>query len=151
MNAPTGILIKGHSVVIFFDDDTKKVLPEKFGIIHDPDGTEFRPSDVFFASYRMTNTPAEMTKKARKYFGDDYDGVKAKFDIPDTGWHLVKSGVVRIDYVRTGDKHPGPFWHPFYKNWIWKKEPLALYQSGRVYLLRLPKDAVIDERGFVFP
>jgi hypothetical protein len=148
---PVGLLIKGHTVALYFDDETVMDMPKRYGIVHDPVGTEFRTSDIFFASYKMLKVTVPLTKEQREYYGDGYQGEKGVVDIPNTGWHEVKSGVTRIDYYRTGESHPGPYWHPFYKGFHWKKTPLTLYQSGLAYLLRLPEDAVVNERGFVFP
>jgi hypothetical protein len=125
-------------------------LPKGYGIVHDPDGEVLRPCDVYLAPFRMTREKVKLSPKLQEYFGVGTEGRRLVITKPSGAWHPV-GHVTMIWYYRPGTRAPGDYFHPFYKDRIFRKEPLGLWRAGRVYMLALPGDCVVNHRGFVYP
>jgi hypothetical protein len=112
------IRVKGSHVSFEMSDGKRVSLPQKYGILHDAEGTHFRPCDVTFGPYTRERAHVDLSKDAlsKEYFGGDYDARKAKIPLPPKDAIWVKDGeVVQIFYRREG-RYEGSYYHPFNKS-----------------------------------
>ena len=143
------VLIKGYGVKFERTAGKAIVLPYRYGIIHDPEGTILPPCNVYFGPYTISKRVVEApSRAAREYFGRDYKLRYITVAIPSGTWKPVGEVAV-LHYVRTeGSAHGGPYFHPI-------KQPLnpsaPLTKNGRFYKIAMPDGCVINWRGFVFP
>jgi hypothetical protein len=147
-----GIVVKGDRVLFATRADAPLQptrdclrLPARYGIIHDPDGTDLRRCTVYFGPYRTIGGKPTLTRAARAYFGPHYAAKPIAVNPPgdDARWTSV-APVYVIFYRRKGFR-AGGYHHPF------RRAPLTLEKSGPFYRLYLPGTCIVDDRGFVFP
>lgn len=125
-------------------------LPSRLGVAHDPQGELLARHEIYFLPYRVHNARAPSFSAAKRYFGPRYDLLISGVDFPKGQWnHLHK--VIVIDYrrpagLRLGDGaiHEGDYTHAF-------AFPQPLWRAGQSYCLVLPTNAIVNERGFVYP
>ena len=140
------IKVKANAVML--EDMNGKLirLPRSYGMLHDPEGTDFARCDVYFGPYKMTRAKAPMDSSAKWYFGRTYEAKGVRIDglRLDGPWKHV-AGVRKIFYYRRGVRAPGGFHHAFHRS------PLELSKCGKFYKLTLPGGCIVDDRGFVWP
>ena len=152
------LLDKGSSVLCEMVDGSDRRLSG--GMLHDPSGKHWPKKSVLIASYRKGNreaTDAEMRGAPDDYLGKSYVGRIGEVTLPPKAlskWQRV-GDVDRIYYTRRGHKRPGRYQHKFNKmslTVLFKgKGKAVLYRCGRAYRLELPRGAIVDSRGFVYP
>ncbi len=122
-------------------------LPENYGIIHDPEGFQLPFCDVYFGPFEVTQQKAQLTRKAKAYFGRGYEGHRAIVDIPVQGPWEPAGETIQIFYKRRG-KDQRSFFHQKAQ-----AVPLSRCTSRGVthYRLELPDGCRLDDRGFVWP
>ena len=149
------MIVKGTRVELERLDGSILKIPARYGMLHDPEGAQRARCEVFFAPFtELRRVPETVTPAAKRYLGDNYEARLVRTDIPRSGW--VDAGLVKtIWYTRNGNrgKHrPNEdFVHPFRSPIPFRKNPVPLSRSGRVYRISLGTGCVIDDRGFVFP
>jgi hypothetical protein len=149
------MVVKATHVELELASGRTVVLPTRYGMLHDPDA-EVRPKcEVYLAPYTLLPGPAPaLSRKARRYLGDHYEGRPARTSLPAAGWR--PEGEVRtIWYRRAGNRgHARPredYAHGFRERFTFWRTPVVLERSGTVRRLNLGRFCVIDDRGFVFP
>lgn len=131
------------------------------GMIHDPTGRAWPKNSVLCGPFRRERRvdPDEMDPRATHYYGGSYSahiGIVNKPPRALSSWRYLGE-VERIYYTRVGRKYGGVrFVHPFNKGSslaviVKGRRRVRLYQYGRFMRLELPRDAMLDSRGFVFP
>jgi hypothetical protein len=130
------------------------------GMLHDPSGRWWPKKSVLCGPFRQRVRPIdddEYDGEARHYLGSSHKASIGSIDTPPkglSGWDYLGE-VDRIFYTRTGRKSPGRFQHGFNKSgfttFVKGKGRVRLYRRGRYCRLELPRGALLDSRGFVWP
>ena len=156
---PRGLTLKGTSVAFELVDGREIDAPGK-GMLHDATGREWPARSVLVGPFKRGRATKDVSEDARDYLGRTYTIKQgnAKTEIVPRGlWSWERVGeVARIYYTRGGTKYPGRFQHPFNKRsslavLVKGKGKVTLYQWRGWYRLELPKGAILDSRGFVWP
>ena len=149
------LIRKGTRVVLDLRDGRSVVCPAKWGMFHDPDGHEWKQSQVLVIPYSETGEVIEYGP-ARSYFGSGYDIIHGESDPPPralTQWTKV-GALKKIWYTRPGTRHPGPFKHKVgdgWLDWLLGKRRAFLYRRRGAFLLDFPDGLTADARGCVHP
>lgn len=128
-------------------------------MLHDPSGRAWPARSVLVGPFRgnlRRAAPDEVSPAARHYLGGSHDPKIGSVDTPpkDLGQWTYVGDVERIRYTRTGRKSPGRYQHPFNEGlmaMIHGRRKVRLYRRGRYYRLELPRGAMLDARGYVWP
>ena len=144
------ILVKGGEVDLILVDDEENylsgntiVLPAGYGMCHDESGRNLPKCSLFFGPIQTTaERVSKLPKNAAQYFGGDYEGLKARIDVPSGKWNSV-GRVKEILYYRPG-RYEGDWRHEF-------EVPVALFRQGRWYRMQLPRGCVVTWRGIEKP
>jgi hypothetical protein len=131
------------------------------GMIHDPTGRAWPKNSVAFGPVRRVRSASgdEFSGAGRHYLGGSYKASIGIANLPPRGldgWRYLGE-VERIYYTRTGRKNGGVrFQHPFSKpgalaTIVKGKGKARLYRRGRWCRLELPRGAILDSRGYVWP
>lgn len=137
------IFVLGGEVELDLIDGNTIVTPRGYGLCFDPSGKELHRCSVFIGPIVTSNEKVEsLPDWAEKWFGSDYQGRKARVDIPEKGWKSVGQAE-DILYFRPGE-HAADWLHKFSK-------PVPISKSGRWYRMKLPKDCRITWRGIERP
>jgi hypothetical protein len=131
-------------------------------MMHDPTGRAWPAKSVLCGPIKRrlrSASDAELEGAGRHYFGGSYPAKVVEIDAPErsmAGWKYLGE-VERIYYTRVGRKNGNVrFVHPFNKagalSTVFKgKGKVRLYRKGRFVRLELPRGAILDTRGFVWP
>lgn len=151
------ILVKGTRVVFDLKDGRSIHAPARAGMLHDPDGSDWKRCSVLVGPFARTREAIE-DKKATHYFGRNYQARACRISLPpkplSDGWKPI-GPLERIWYTRPGTKYPGPFQHKFKRGWLraifgLKKRAIVYRRSGW-YRIEMPDGCTLDDRGFVSP
>jgi hypothetical protein len=151
------ILVKGHSVS--FDLPTLEIDARKeHGMMHDPTGRLWKKTSILVGPYWRSKEEADGDGHMRDYFGSSHLIRVGDAKLPPKGlerWRFI-GDVEKIWYTRTGKKYGGKrFQHGFNKSLLGRivkgKGRARLYQLGEWYRLELPRGAIVDGRGFLWP
>jgi hypothetical protein len=128
-------------------------------MLHDPSGRWWPRNSVLCGPFKRqaTKSDVEMTTEGRHYLGKR-QAVAYVIDTPSKalgGWQYLGE-IEEIRYTRTGRKKPGRYYHVYNKpgalfTMLKGKGKARLYRLGRYYRVELPRSAVLDARGFVYP
>lgn len=158
------LVAKGHSCLFELEDG--RDIKTAGGMLHDPTGKAWPKHSVLVGRFRGNLRRAqgsEVSRAARSYLGDDHRVSIGNINTPPkplAGWQRYGK-VERIYYTRTGSKfvtrtdgrrrfqHGFGEWHLV--NLFRGRGSATLYRRDRYWRLELPRNAVLDERGFVFP
>jgi hypothetical protein len=153
---------KGKHVQFDLTDGTEVKAPRGAIFLHDEEGKKWSVCSVLFMPVRLRGTrkatPEEMDQHAASYLGKTYRGrVSTIPDLPPrslVSWTRI-GPVKEIRYVRTGNKAPGGFFHPFNERTIMfaftRGKTPTLYRRGNAMRLELHSGCILDDRGFVRP
>ena len=131
-------------------------------MIHDPTGRAWPKNSVLCGPFRARvrrATDDEYRGASRDYLGTTHQAYIGVVDMPPRAlgeWDYLGE-VDRIFYTRTGKKRPGRYQHPFFKPTALatlirgRHGKVRLYRRGRFCRLELPRGAMLDSRGFVYP
>lgn len=151
------LIQKGRNVEFLMKDGGS--YRAKGSMMHDPSGRFWPRSSVLCGSISASARKAlkeEITGEAEHYLARPPR--MAQVNTPSRslqGWEYLGE-VVEIRYTRTGNRKPGRYFHEFSKGTalatlVKGKGRVRLYRSGRWYRLELPRGAILDTRGFVWP
>jgi hypothetical protein len=139
------ILIKGRNVQ-FQMSDGKWISPSRrYGLIHDPDGTQLPRCFVYLGPYKTTSQRVPLTRDAEAYFGPDYQGTAAVVDVPRGPWEPL-GDAVQIRYDRPGTRYRGKYYHFFNE-----KTVVQLSKCKNHFRIELQDGCIVNWRGFVYP
>jgi hypothetical protein len=156
------LICKGTEVLIELVDGSD-VLGE--ALLHDPTGKWWPSRSCLIGSFDKLPTvakPKEAPKEAAQYLGRSYVIRAGSVTLPPRAiglWDKIGQ-VEAIYYRRQGIKARGRFRHRFNRRGLLARllsalikgeGKLTLYQYGRWYRLELPRTAILDDRGFVWP
>jgi len=160
------VICKGTGVVFDLVDGARVIPPARYGMLHDPSGKEWPARSVLvgpFAKGPLADED-EIPRDARDYLGRKHRVHRGVAIFPPrslaTWTHLgdvasAKKAGGRIRYVRGGTKAPGGFHHPFnapsLATLMKGHGRSVLYRCGQWLRLELPRGAMLDARGFVWP
>jgi len=137
------ILIKGGEVDLVDVKGNTIVLPSGYGLCHDESGKKLPRCSLFIGPVLVSKERVEkLPPDAARYFGDDYEGLKARIDIPSGQWKSVAE-IREIVYFRPGE-FADDWQHEF-------KPPVPLLKQGRWYQLKLPSGCKVTWRGIEKP
>jgi hypothetical protein len=130
-------------------------------MLHDPTGKAWPARSVLCGPIRRKlrkASDAELEGAGRHYFGGSYPARVVEIDAPNRsmeGWRYLGE-VERIYYTRVGRKNGNVrFVHEFNKHGLTRlvkgTGKVRLYRKGRFVRLELPRGAILDTRGYVFP
>jgi hypothetical protein len=129
-------------------------------MLHDPSGRWWPKNSVLFGRLKRLRraTDEEFTGPAKDYLGGSHNAQLNEIDTPTkglNGWRYI-GDVERIFYTRTGRKRPGYYQHEFNKSTalatlVKGKGRVRLYRLGRFVRLELPRGAMLDARGYIWP
>ena len=160
MSDARGLVLKGTDVAFELEDGREIEASKRYGMLHDETGREWPARSVLVGPFRKGGEAGDPPKRARDYLGRTYtikQGEAKTEIVPRALWNWDELGqVARIYYLRGGTKAPGRWQHPFNKRSAFAvlvKGPgkVTLYKWGAWYRLQLPRNAILDSRGFVFP
>jgi hypothetical protein len=130
------------------------------GMLHDPSGRWWPKKSVLCGPFRQRMRPVdddEYDGDAKHYLGSSHKASIGSIDTPPkplAGWDYLGE-VDRIFYTRTGRKNPGRYQHKFngkgFTTLIKGNGRVRLYRRGRYCRLELPRGAILDSRGFLWP
>jgi hypothetical protein len=126
------------------------------GMLHDPSGRYWPRNSVLFGPYRSGSAKADPHPEAEHYLARKPR--EGSINTPSKSladWEYL-GNVERIFYTRTGNRKPGRYQHTFSKpgalaTIVRGKGMAKLYRCGKFYRLQLPRGAMLDSRGYVWP
>jgi hypothetical protein len=131
-------------------------------MMHDPTGKAWPAKSVLCGPIKRRLRKAsdeELSGAGKHYFGGSYPAKVVEINAPNRsldGWKYLGE-VERIYYTRVGRKNGNVlFQHPFNKpsalaTVMKGRGKVRLYRKGRFVRLELPRGAILDSRGFVWP
>ena len=160
-----GLIAKATSVRIYLCDD--RLIKPRGTMFHDPSGKAWPKSSVIIGPFKpgtKRSSDDDFDGAPRYYLGRGYRARYGTINRPPRAigaWTFV-GDVSRgdpedgeIQYVRRGSRAPGAFYHAFNKRGltrlVYGRGRVRLYRYGSFYRLELPRGAVVDDRGFVWP
>lgn len=162
MTNPRGLTLRGTAVRFELADGSEIAAPAKDGLFYDDSGRDWPARSLLVGPFKRGG-PAdqdEVPKRTREYLGRTYtirQGEAKTEIVPRALWHWEKLGeVARIYYRRGGTKAPGSYQHPFNKRYAMAvlmkgKGKVTLYRWGKWRRLEMPRGAILDNRGIVWP
>lgn len=151
-----GLIKKGSAVT--FGMKSGRDIRARGQMMHDPSGKVWPANSVLVGPLRHNVRAArsdEVTNDAWNYHGS----TTMKIGVVNTPprdmarWTYV-GDVDDILYTRPGRRLPGKYQHEFNRGlgvMMRGTGRVRLYRCGRFYRLQLPKNAILDSRGFVHP
>jgi hypothetical protein len=137
-------------------------------MMHDPSGKAWPAKSLLIGPFRAGThgrVPDEHYEGAPEYYlGRGYRARYGTVRLPPRAlrrWQFVgyvsrggpEDGEIR--YHRRGSRAPGGFYHPWNRRslmtLIHGHGRVRLYRLGSFYRLEMPRGAVVDDRGFVWP
>lgn len=157
------IFVRGDIVSIELVGKPDVVLPEDWGLIHDPSGNCSDRCEVFIAPYshgrRLRNSEVQKVgRDARAYYGNDVELHDSTVEIPEGPWERV-GDIECIKYDRYGEL-AGPYYHdtdvPTKRSerailFRQRHYRMLLGQRVKAFRISLPDGCKITEHGFVWP
>lgn len=157
------IFVRGDIVSIVLTSGIEVVMPEEWGLIHDPSGNSIDRCEVFVTPYaEVTRSRArksnEVGSDAKAYFGSDTRTVDVSIDIPSGPWKRV-GYISCINYDRHGNLE-GPYYHdtdvpkrPSERAILFEqtKSEVLCGVRCRPFRISLPDGCRINAHGFIWP
>lgn len=152
------LIVKAHSVSFDLTDGTKMDAPARHGMMHDPTGRAWKKNSVLVGPYERLREESDGDKYTRDYLGRTHQVHVGDAKLPPKalGEWTTEGDVERIWYTRTGKKNGGKrFQHGINGFWLARlfkgKGRAVLYKHGAWLRLELPRGAILDSRGFIWP
>ena len=153
------LIVKGYNVSFDMIDGRQIDAPASYGMIHDPTGRQWKSTSLLVAPYEK-GEEAEGDRHTRDYFGASHLTRMGDIRLPPKSladWRS-EGDVDWIWYHRQGRKHITPTRskkHKFNKTSLASllkgKGRARLYSRNGCYRLELPRNAIVDDRGLVWP
>jgi len=152
------LICKGKAVSFDLADGGKIDAPASCGMMHDPTGRYWKKTSVLVAPFEKLGDEVEGDKYSKDYLGRTHLTRAGDVRLPPrelSAW-TYEGECVKVWYTRTGKKYGGRrFQHEFNKAGLQRlvrgRGKARLYSRGSVYRLELPRGAVLDARGIVWP
>lgn len=144
------IVVLGGEIDLYLDTETISsrvgnpiVCPRGYGLAFDTSGRQLSRRSLFLGPIETTRERVEVDSEfVRSYFGEDYEPLKARIDVPDNHWQPV-GRVEELVYYRPG-RYRDDWRHGF-------REPVRLLKQGAWYQLRSKTAFKITYRGIESP
>jgi hypothetical protein len=152
------LIVKGRAVSFDLTDGGKIDAPASYGMMHDPAGRYWKSTSLLVAPFEKLGKDVDGDKYSKDYLGASHLTRVGDVRLPPkrlTDW-CYEGEVERIWYTRTGRKYGGKrFQHAFNKPSLARlvkgRGRARLYSRNGCYRLELPRGAIADGRGFVWP
>ena len=143
-----------------FDMKDGSSISARGGMLHDPSGRYWPRNSILIGPFRPRRrkvTDEEYRGSAVDYLGRRHKAYVGSIDTPPkslAGW-TYEGEVETLWYTRGGTKARGRFYHDVnghaLSTAIKGRGKIRLYRRGRFYRLQLPRGAILDSRGYVWP
>jgi hypothetical protein len=153
------MLCRGTRVILELTEGRDIKPPAGYGLLHDTEGKEWPKNVVLLGPFRRGGKTEEVPSRVRYYLGRTHiihQGHAATESLPRelSAWKEV--GKLRVlYYCRGGTKGPGCAHHKLNKSIIDRllhgRGTVTVYKHGRWYRLQFPRNARMDDRGFLYP
>ena len=151
------IIVKGVSVIFDLTDGSSVRPRASAGMMHDPTGRAWPKKSLLVGAYQKGGITDDVPEDAKRYLGRNYSAHEGSVDLPPKRlgeWEKLGE-VETIYYRRPGTRAPGKFHHEFNKPGLRRlvhgTGRAMLYARGSYYRLELPRSAIVDDRGIVWP
>jgi hypothetical protein len=153
------MIAKGRSVSFDMVNGDEIDAPSSYAMLHDPTGKRWPRHSVLVAPLKQLGRQTEGNSHTEAYFGRDYLTLVGKVPSPPPkelpAWKY-EGEVEMVWYTRIGLKHGGVrFKHKMNKMSLSRllkgKGKAKLYSRGRLYRMELPRNADLDDRGYIWP
>ena len=153
---------KGTRVLFEMKDGSDVEPPAKYALLHDPEGEDWPARSMLVGPYATGKAVEDVPSSAKAYLGRQYEIHKGSCVLPprhlqehcDRIWEEIGE-VDTIYYYRHGTKASGDFRHKFGRFTIISlfkgRGKAVLYGWGEWLRLELPRGAIADDRGIVWP
>ena len=150
------LINKGRSCLFVMKDGSERSCAG--GMMHDPSGKWWPRTSVICGPFQKGDFDDDVGGDARHYLGSTHRTRVGSINLPPrstSSWQYI-GDVEEIFYTRAGRKNPGRYRHPFNKpgalaTIVKGKGRVRLYRRGRFYRVDLPRGAILDSRGYVWP
>lgn len=155
------LIVKGTAIIFEMKSGDDIKPPRGYAMLHDPDGKAWPYRSVLVGPWRKGGKASdeELTIEMRKYLGRSHTIHKGGVNLPPRQGPWESLGEIAIlFYKRTGSRVPPEkrkMRHEFGKTSVAKillgHGKAHLSKCGSWYRVNLPRGAVVDDRGFVWP
>lgn len=151
------LIAKGYAVSFDLADGGSVDAPARAAMLHDPTGKVWKRSSLLVGSFRRLGQPAESSGQSKDYFGRSYSARLGEIVLPprELGAWTPLGDVETIWYTRPGKKARGRFRHEFNRAGLARlvkgRGKARLFRHGAFLRLELPRGAIVDGRGLVWP
>jgi len=150
---------KGSRVTLELHNGLELEPPRSYAMLHDPSGKEWPARSVLVGPFKTGGAANDPPSEARDYLGRSYKIHEGSCDLsglPRRVGAWQKLGTIdRIVYYRHGTKARGTFQHKFGKasivSFFKGRGKATLYAHGDWFRIEMPKGAIADDRGIVWP
>lgn len=151
------IVCKGFAVSFDLVDGSKIDAPTRNAMLHDPRGRYWKRTSILVAPFKRGSGEVDGDSDSRDYLGKNHLTRAGDVTLPPkelSAW-TYEGEVKTIWYTRHGSKARGRFRHHFNESVVGRvlkgHGKARLYSRGRLYRLELPRGAIADGRGIVWP
>lgn len=151
------LVCKGFAVSFDLTDGTQIDAPKRNAMLHDPRGRFWKRTSILIAPFKRGSNEVEGDDDSRDYLGKNHLTRAGDVALPPkelSEWRYLGE-VETIWYTRHGSKAKGRYRHHFNKSVVGRVVKgygkARLYARGRLYRLELPRGAIADGRGYVWP
>jgi hypothetical protein len=152
------LIVKGKAVSFDMTDGSGIDAPARSAMLHDPRGKFWKKNSILVAPFKKLGQTSDGDSDSKDYLGRTHLTRVGDVPLPPkelSAW-TYEGEVSEVWYTRHGAKYGGKrFRHAFNKSLLGRlvkgRGKARLYSRGSLYRLELPRGAIVDGRGFVFP
>jgi hypothetical protein len=153
------IIVKGRAVSFDMVDGSEIDAPARNAMLHDPRGRYWKRNSILVAPFkRGGGGEVDGDADSKDYLGRTHLTRVGDVPLPpkELSTWTYEGEVSEIWYTRHGAKYGGKrFRHAFNKSVLGRlvkgTGKARLYSRGSLYRLELPRGAIVDGRGLVWP
>ena len=152
------LICKGRSVSFDLADGSGIDAPAQNALLHDPTGRFWKSTSILVAPFSKGRDEVEGDSYSKDYLGRSHLTRAGDVRLPPKALSLwqYEGEVETIWYTRHGKKYGGKrFRHEFNRPSLARlvkgRGRARLYSLGSAYRLELPRGAIVDGRGLVWP
>ncbi len=152
------LIAKGKAVSFDMANGDEIDAPARSAMLHDPRGRFWKRTSILVAPFKRGSGETGGDADSKDYLGRTHLTRVGDVPLPPkelSAW-TYEGECEKIWYTRHGAKHGGTrFHHTFNKSLLGRlvkgRGKARLYSRGSLYRLELPRGAIVDGRGFLWP